>query len=406
MKVAGYRNTIGLTAGQPPDLFLFCDPPNCPCISYSTFSTDLMAPRSPFRPLETIALHSPTQSVDFSPKVGPSTDPDARVKRWYHYAPLCAAVLLILAPHPSWLYVLVDYHLQTTHRPGVFIAHIAVTYTLTFLLFSSLIVCVARDPGPVMLNEVLDDATEATEALMSPRDDFSAPGRWCRKCWAPKPERAHHCQYCGRCVLKMDHHCPWLGGKCIGHRTYPAFLHFILCITLLATYIAVVCVFALWHAFNDPMTMNELMPLHALFLTFYALVFALVMGSFYGYHLYLVAINQTTIENLSPFLILRHLPPLPRTGHDLSDPPLEPELSHPQRRLVKDAHGYIRLYDVGWRRNFQQVFGWTRPGGLAVRLWCGGATLGDGRTFPRNPRSDELLARLATELVKAGNDRR
>ena len=27
--------------------------------------------------------------------------------------------------------------------------------------------------------------------------------------------------------------------------------------------------------------------------------------------------------------------------------------------------------------------------------------VGDGKTFPRNPRSDELLARLANELVKA-----
>lgn len=27
--------------------------------------------------------------------------------------------------------------------------------------------------------------------------------------------------------------------------------------------------------------------------------------------------------------------------------------------------------------------------------------MGDGKTFPRNPRSDEMLARLANELVKA-----
>lgn len=31
---------------------------------------------------------------------------------------------------------------------------------------------------------------------------------------------------------------------------------------------------------------------------------------------------------------------------------------------------------------------------------------GDGRTFPRNPKSDELLARLATELVKVDERRR
>ncbi|KAJ6585391.1 DHHC palmitoyltransferase-domain-containing protein [Mycena capillaripes] len=363
-----------------------------------------MAPRSPFNPLDTVSLQSPTHSVEFSPKVGPSRDPEAPVKRWYHYLPLCAAILLILAPQPSWLYILVDYHLQTIHRRDLFITHILVTYTLTFMIYSSLIVCIARDPGPVMLDEPRSAGEDAqvTESLMSPspHDDYSAPGRWCRKCWGPKPERTHHCSTCGRCVLKMDHHCPWMGGKCIGHRTYPAFLHFLFCITLLATYIALVCGFTLWHAFEDPLHMNELMPLHAIFLTFYAVVFALVMGSFYGYHLYLVYINQTTIENLSPFLILRHLPPLPRTGHDLSDPPLEPELSRSQRHLVRDAHGYIRLYDVGWRKNFRQVFGWSHPYGWILRLWCGGPALGDGRSFPRNPKSEELLARLATELVK------
>jgi hypothetical protein len=34
--------------------------------------------------------------------------------------------------------------------------------------------------------------------------------RWCRKCSAVKPPRAHHCSLCGTCVLKMDHHCPWV----------------------------------------------------------------------------------------------------------------------------------------------------------------------------------------------------
>jgi len=32
-------------------------------------------------------------------------------------------------------------------------------------------------------------------------------GRWCKKCEAWKPPRCHHCRKCGRCVLRMDHHC-------------------------------------------------------------------------------------------------------------------------------------------------------------------------------------------------------
>ena len=31
-----------------------------------------------------------------------------------------------------------------------------------------------------------------------------------RKCDCMKPARAHHCSKCGVCILKMDHHCPFL----------------------------------------------------------------------------------------------------------------------------------------------------------------------------------------------------
>ncbi|CAK8689564.1 palmitoyltransferase ZDHHC21-like [Clavelina lepadiformis] len=37
----------------------------------------------------------------------------------------------------------------------------------------------------------------------------------CPKCVKPRPPRSHHCQKCGHCVLKMDHHCMWTN-NCIG----------------------------------------------------------------------------------------------------------------------------------------------------------------------------------------------
>jgi len=201
-----------------------------------------------------------------------------------------------------------------------------------------------------------------------------------------------------------DHHCPWLASKCIGHRTYPAFIHFLTCITLLALYIAAISIPALLYAFDNPLSVNEITPVHELVLSFTGLVFTLVIGSFLFYHLYLILTNQTTMEHVTPFMLLRYLPPLPSGNHSLSDPPLEPELSYDQRRLVRSAHGYIRPYDLGWRKNWSQAFGWQRKHGWLFRLFCGGSSPGDGKTFPRNPKSDELLARLAKELVKSDQD--
>ncbi|KAH8818750.1 DHHC palmitoyltransferase-domain-containing protein [Flagelloscypha sp. PMI_526] len=355
------------------------------------------------------------------------SDAEAPRKRWFHYLPLAATILLILAPHPSLLLVLIRFHYQTLGDTFQALRHAFVLYGSTALAFSSLIVCVARNPGPVpsLARDEDGEGEEQmglTEAL---DDDFTIPGRWCRKCWAPKPERAHHCSFCGQCVLKMDHHCPWLGQTCIGHRTYPAFVHFLTSIVIYAAYVAYMNIHVVLYAFRHPAEFdNERMvnaPVHAMFLSFTGLVFGFVIGSFWIYHLYLITTNQTTIEAITPFLLLKHLPPLPYPNpaspsrlHNLSDPPLEPELSFPQRRLVKDAHASVHLYDIGWKKNWAQAFGVVDPKGpghgrggkwaWAERILRGGSSPGDGRTFPRNPRAEEMLARLAREIVGIDKD--
>lgn len=50
--------------------------------------------------------------------------------------------------------------------------------------------------------------------------------RFCEKCQLIKPDRAHHCSVCGTCVLKMDHHCPWVN-NCVGFHNYKFFMLFL-----------------------------------------------------------------------------------------------------------------------------------------------------------------------------------
>ncbi|CAG7919387.1 unnamed protein product [Penicillium olsonii] len=57
-------------------------------------------------------------------------------------------------------------------------------------------------------------------------DEVTGRQRWCRKCEAYKPPRAHHCKTCKRCIPKMDHHCPWTS-NCVSHFTLPHFMRFL-----------------------------------------------------------------------------------------------------------------------------------------------------------------------------------
>lgn len=68
---------------------------------------------------------------------------------------------------------------------------------------------------------------------------LSGAVRYCEKCHHVKPDRAHHCSVCGTCILKMDHHCPWVN-NCVCFGNYKFFILFlgyslIYCIFIAAT---------------------------------------------------------------------------------------------------------------------------------------------------------------------------
>ena len=51
--------------------------------------------------------------------------------------------------------------------------------------------------------------------------------RYCKPCKIIKQPGTKHCYYCDVCILKIDHHCPWVG-KCIGRDNICLFYVFLM----------------------------------------------------------------------------------------------------------------------------------------------------------------------------------
>jgi len=124
----------------------------------------------------------------------------------------------------------------------------------------------------------------------------------CSKCCSIKPDRAHHCSVCQRCIRKMDHHCPWVN-NCVGESNQKYFVLFTLYIAAMsfhALYLAIshiiTCMgseFQQCKAFSPPATMIFL-----LFLMFEALLFALFTSIMFGTQVTAIWHDQTGIESL------------------------------------------------------------------------------------------------------------
>eukprot|EP00501_MAST-03F_sp_TOSAG23-6_P001492 GSMAST32.ASY1.ANO1.1551.1 assembled CDS len=102
-----------------------------------------------------------------------------------------------------------------------------VVQILVILIIISYLRTVFTNPG-----RVPDDWS-----LLHPtNDETTSKLSYCRKCDHMKPPRAHHCSVCNVCVLKMDHHCPWVC-NCVGYANQKFFFQFVTYATLACTII-------------------------------------------------------------------------------------------------------------------------------------------------------------------------
>jgi hypothetical protein len=294
---------------------------------------------------------------------------------WVLYGTLHLLPLLQLQEDPA-------HRDEDRHRRGVVQA--CVSQTLTAIMLICFLSSICTDPGgipdsPEWRQELLtresrrrrassnQEAEEKEKAKKSsaPKSfevKHTGERRFCKWCDKYKPDRCHHCRVCKSCILRMDHHCPWIA-NCVGYRNHKFFLLLVLYSLATVDYI----VFTMSESVSKTIT-EETTPSRRFLLVFcmtLSVIMCTLLHVFLGLHIMLTSKATTTIE----FCEKRH------------------------RRV--DAVN-ILSYDYGTWANFQAVLG---PNPLLWLVPCG-LPQGDGLYFPVARK-----CRLSTLSTDASVDR-
>jgi len=183
--------------------------------------------------------------------------------------------------------------------------------------------------------------------------------RYCEKCCLIKPDRSHHCSVCGDCVLKMDHHCPWVN-NCVAFNNYKFFVLFLLYGLVYCLYVALSSLkyFIIFWTDSKEVPGGQFYPggrgkFHILFLFFVSSMFSISLCSLLGYHIHLVLKNRTTLEAFrAP--VFRHGPD--KEGFSLGK-----------------MGNFVEIFGDDWKKSFFPVF----------------SSFGDGLTYPLNNTDEE-----------------
>ena len=74
---------------------------------------------------------------------------------------------------------------------------------------------------------------------------------YCKFCQCIKRNRMKHCYSCGKCVMKHDHHCPWIGA-CVGELNHFMFVMCLFAHTCQAvTTFYIVCFLVYYERFSN-----------------------------------------------------------------------------------------------------------------------------------------------------------
>ena len=235
-------------------------------------------------------------------------------------ASITLAVVLIIGIEVAYFFMIYRFWIINglIYEEKLKMAFFIVTHILYCNLWINYIACMFTKPGRVEDEYAMRFklCSETGLILAPPETQPKDMPRWCHRCGRVKPPRAHHCSSCETCVLKMDHHCPWMG-SCVGLRNHGHFVRFLVFVTL--TCLSTLACHVLWvydeyvlFGTQDPMVLSADWRLVTSIFTGVLLIgIIFLVGSLAGYHIYNITLNKTTIEAMEEERLRKQLHNLP-----------------------------------------------------------------------------------------------
>jgi hypothetical protein len=173
-----------------------------------------------------------------------------------------------------------------------------VFHIVTFLLVLCYVRSIMEHPGEIPDDDAHwqytnDGGKQSMMGMGLHETKKSGERRHCKWCGKYKPDRCHHCRVCRTCILKMDHHCPWIY-NCVGFYNYKFFF--------LLLFYSVICLqLMMWTMAESVMRSWDVdTPFIVMFFVLFGETLSIFLGvlltAFFSFHIWLMLKSMTTIE--------------------------------------------------------------------------------------------------------------
>ncbi|XP_038621871.1 palmitoyltransferase ZDHHC3 isoform X1 [Tachyglossus aculeatus] len=206
----------------------------------------------------------------------------------------CAVVTWLLVLYAEFVVLFV---MLVPSRDYIYSAINGIVFNLlAFLALASHFRAMLTDPGAVPKGNATKEFIESLQLK---------PGQVvykCPKCCSIKPDRAHHCSVCKRCIRKMDHHCPWVN-NCVGENNQKYFVLFTMYIALISLHALIMVGFHFLYCFEEDWTKcSSFSPpttvILLILLCFEGLLFLIFTSVMFGTQVHSICTDETGIERL------------------------------------------------------------------------------------------------------------